>query len=161
PDDEISLAAGVERDRAAETIIERDRFASGSPKAPRVWCRAKMPGIGTAAMGACPWIRRPLLARVRGARGSFHVRSATSTRVDQLLVAKVRKRFFVECQPCALQTHLAVPIEAQPAKVIEGLLCCTRLHARRVDVLDAQGDLAAGRSRNQPGNQEGAGVADV
>jgi hypothetical protein len=56
---------------------------------------------------------------------------------------------------------LAVPVEAQPAKIIHRLLRGAWLHARRIDVLDSQDDLTAGRSGGQPGDQEGARIADV
>jgi len=60
-----------------------------------------------------------------------------------------------------LMNDLAIPVEAQPAKVFQSLLRCTGLHPRRIDVLNPKDDLTAGRSSGKPGDQECAGVADM
>ena len=64
-------------------------------------------------------------------------------------------------QPVGLCHRVAVPIEAEPAEVVEGLLGGPRLVPPHVDVFDPQQHPAAPAAGAQPGEQVCPGVADV
>src|SRR5262245_14928414 len=98
---------------------------------------------------------------VRGAGGIFNISSAASARIDQFALPKIGKYALIVGQSLGLDVGAVVPIESEPAKIVDGLLGCTGFDARGIDVLDAQDDPSAAAAGGQPGDQIGASVADV
>src|SRR5439155_24323153 len=98
---------------------------------------------------------------VRRAGRSLDVRPAAGTGIDQLLVLKKAQCGFIEGQAIALKNRAFVPVQSEPAQIIESALSRAWLDSRRVNVFDAQHDAAGAAARGQPGNQVSPGIADV
>src|SRR6478672_9510393 len=54
-----------------------------------------------------------------------------------------------------------VPVEAEPAQILDRLLRRPALHARRIDILHPQNDLPTARADREPGQQISSRVTDV
>src|SRR5262245_48484484 len=112
-------------------------------------------------MGADAGVDRSLVLRVRSARGRSHVRARASARIHEFLTAKLCQGCLVLCEAGRLYDGFAVPVEPEPAEVFLSLRRGPGLDPRGIDVLDAEADAAAARPGGEPGDEVGAGIADV
>ena len=68
---------------------------------------------------------------------------------------------FVERQASGLHDGAFIPVQSQPAQIVQCLFGGSRLDARRIEILDAQHYPAALRPGGEPGCQVRAGIADM
>jgi hypothetical protein len=70
-------------------------------------------------------------------RASFDLRAAAGTRVNLLLLLKRFKNLLVVAIAKGLKWCGCIPVDPKPLEVIDGLLVCPRLCARRIKILDS------------------------
>src|SRR6202040_3635963 len=98
-----------------------------------------------------PWT----LISVRSAGGG-DLRAGAEALVD--VVSQPAERGFMVRGALGLEDRRSVPVQAQPAQLLELLLGHPRPYAGLVDVLDTEGIPCALLSGPEPGEQGGAGV---
>jgi len=128
-----------------------ERIASPHAKTPAEGPPGQRSSIGGGAIGAGAGISGPFLACVRGAGGRFDVRARARAGINELGRFEQLKGDDVTLTPGGLDIRSVwspdiraeVPIEAEPAEVIERLLCGPGFHARRIDVFQTKDDYSA------------------
>jgi nitroreductase len=94
-------------------------------------------------------------------RASFDLRAATGTRINLLLLLERVENFLVVAIAQGLQWCGCIPIDPKPLEVIDGLLVCPRLGARRIEILDSQEEFTFLAARVEPAYHERSGVTKV
>ena len=140
------------------------RIAAGSPAATRA---RRLVGVESRGSGRCT------SAAVRprappGARASSCLRRAEAV-VRAAARDEIARRLAIELEPLGLpvrrvrpaDVRALVPVEAEPAQVVENRCLGLARRSLGVGVLDAQDERAAVAAREQPVEQRRARVADV
>ena len=81
--------------------------------------------------------------------------------IDELAPLQLGEGRLVDRKPIGLNDRPLVPGEAEPVEVVEELLTCLELDPRRIDVLDPQDELRVLPTSGEPGEEIGAGVAEM
>src|SRR5262249_8781037 len=131
------------------------------PEPPRMQTIAERGRVGDRSAGADAGVARPLVFGMRGARGAVDVGSRAGAGIDELAPFQVREGGLVYREPIRLHDRPFVPVEPEPAEVVEDLLGRLRLHARRVDVFDAEEQLRVLFPSGEPGEEIGASIAEM
>ena len=118
-------------------------------------------GVGDPTASAGAGIDFALMVRMGSAGGPLDIGARAGARIDEFPGLQLRESRFVERQPLRLHDGAGVPVEVKPVQIVAGLLRRPRFDARRINVFDSQDQAAAPAAHGQPGNQIGAGVADV
>ena len=129
---------------------QRGLLAGLEPRARR---RGRQRGAGARVDGA--------LRSVRRLRRRAHVGPRAEARVEQPGRLEPCERDVVERAALALPDGRAVPVQAEPLQIAQLARLDLVARAGAIEVLDAQQAAAARRARPQPGQERGAGVADV
>ena len=148
---------GIERPVSGDLVVEGERTgwdAQAQRRGARPAALGPL-GAGQACTGAR--IARALVA-VRCARRR-DLRAGAVTFIH--MVAELSQGLLVERGTVRLEHGRTVPVEAEPAELLQLLLCHARTDARSIDVLDADGVSATACSRPQPGEQRRARVSQV
>ena len=101
-----------------------------------------------------------LFAGVRGGLRGLDVLPAADAGIDEALRLQELERALVDRLAFGLDVF-GVPVEAEPAEVLDGLRGGTGLVLRVVEVLGAQDDASPGGPGAQPGDQKRPDVAQV
>jgi len=106
---------------------------------------------------------------VRRAGDGQQLGAAAIARVEQTLLLKPPQGLLVSFKPERLDigpvgtadVRPLVPVDAEPAEILQEQPVIVRLATRPVDIFDAENELSAPASRVEPGEESGSGVADV
>src|SRR5690606_29240223 len=164
---EIAAGAGRKRLSAEHAVDKRQRLVRQAEaegvaalhERRRQATPAAEAGIGGAFAGEA----------VGRAGDGLELAPRAGARIQPAVFEQPADRFFVQRDPLALPVRAVrppdvrpfVPVEAEPAQIVEERRLILGLAAVPVDVFDAQHENAAGLAHMQPGDQCGEGVAVV
>lgn len=98
---------------------------------------------------------------MRGARGTLDVGTGAGAGIDEICVRQASDDALIVFHTPGLHSDFTVPVEAEPLKIGYRRFGRTRTHSAGVQVFHPKEKPAIRGSRRQPGDQEGAGVAEV
>lgn len=162
---------GLPHDKVAANLTQVDvRWPEQPIDKRRRGLDAKPPGQGLAdevlgiigaAMSTGSRINRPLVFEMRSAGRPFDVTSGTGARIHGFLQLQPLKSLLIEGQPLRLDHDFTVPVEPQPAEVFLDQRIGAFFDPWRINILNAKKNGPAARSCGQPGDQIGAGIANM
>src|SRR5581483_11477077 len=155
-EDEIAdLGRHVLRDASLERVVDRDRPRRHA-NSDRRW---SLPGaVAKSVAAARSRIARTLVAGMRCARHRGDLDARAVAVIEHVLRREAGERILVACAPLRLTIRRRrpadvgplVPVEPEPAEVVELSPLRAGDHARPVDVLDAQDESSARAARGEP-----------
>ncbi len=160
PNDEVAadVVAG-EGNRAPERIVVSRRVCGAESPSERL--AEQSGGVGDTACRTGAGIDDLGPIRMGGTGGLLDVGPCAGAGIDKFSGFKPGQGGFVMGKPFGLDDRVAVPIQAEPAEVSQGLLGGAGFDARRVDVLDPENDPPTSLPGHEPGDQVGAGIAEM
>src|SRR5262245_41484349 len=119
PDDEIAPhLLQPDAHRSTDQILKLE-FTTTRSHAPGERLSGQSTVIRGPPVGTRAWIGWPFVFRVRRAGGALDVVSRAGARIDQLLSLQLSQGLLVQGQTRRLDDCLAVPVETQPAKIVQ------------------------------------------